>query len=137
MSHFSELTRGFPAQFLDVLPLPMVVTKPLSDSSNSLIVFVNRSFSEQIGWSLKEIPDKQHWFELAFPDPDYKRVIERQWELALLNARETNDDFVFMETNIMTKFGHERRFKLFIQIHSIMLPGYHLTGFAKPEKPLL
>ncbi|MBI5582873.1 MAG: response regulator, partial [Deltaproteobacteria bacterium] len=48
--------------------------------------YVNPRFTEIFGYSLEDIPDRNYWFGLAYPDPDYRREIISTWRQAQENA---------------------------------------------------
>lgn len=123
-----------PKEFFNLLPLPILIHKPLLDDLNSPIVFLNTQFLTEIGWTLEDIPDKNHWWQAAYPDSTYQKVIERQWELGVSNALEKTESFVFINANIMSKFSGPRRYKIYTQINSQMLPGYNVVAFGKSDE---
>jgi PAS domain-containing protein len=47
----------------DMLPVPILVIELKEESLNHNIIYSNNVFSNIIGWSLEEIPDKNHWWK--------------------------------------------------------------------------
>jgi PAS domain S-box-containing protein len=43
-------------------------------------LYVNPYFTKITGYTLADIPDKQTWFQKAYPDPDYRQQIIDTWE---------------------------------------------------------
>lgn len=121
--------KDIPEEFFNMLPLPIVVTEYRHDDLNYPIVFLNQAFIEQIGWELTDIPDKNTWWQTVYPNKDYAKVIERQWELAILAAEETGQGLVYMDVNLTTKDKGEKRYKIYTQINSQLLPGYYIVAF--------
>ena len=37
-------------------------------------------------YSREEIPDVAHWWPLAYPDPEYRREVEGEWQRRILKA---------------------------------------------------
>jgi PAS domain S-box-containing protein len=43
-------------------------------------LYVNPYFTKITGYTLADIPDKQAWFENAYPDPDYRQQVFDTWK---------------------------------------------------------
>ena len=41
--------------------------------------YVNPRFTEILGYALKDLPNKQTWFEKAYPDPAYRSGVVKTW----------------------------------------------------------
>lgn len=121
----------FPSEFLDRLPLPLLVAKLVNNTLNYPNVFLNQRFLAEIGWSLDEIPDKNTWWQTAYPDRQYQKVVERQWELAMITARESGQNVVSLDVNIMTKFRDLQRYNVFTPNESELLPGFLVIALVK------
>ena len=55
------MSKSIPTAFLDMLPAPILVAELKKECLNHIIIYSNNAFDNIIGWSLKEIPDKEHW----------------------------------------------------------------------------
>ena len=42
--------------------------------------YLNPRFSEMVGYSLKDVPDLNTWFETAYPDTDYRKKVIESWQ---------------------------------------------------------
>ncbi|KXI29127.1 hypothetical protein [Paraglaciecola hydrolytica] len=126
-------SEALPKEFFNLLPLPILVNRPLANDLNSPIVFLNEHFLAEIGWTLDDIPDKNSWWKLAYPEPSYSNVIERQWELVVSNAMEKPESFISINANVTTKFSNVRRYKIYTQIKSQFLLGYNVIAFGKSD----
>lgn len=49
--------------------------------------FVNDRFVQTFGYTLEDVPTLQHWAQLAYPDPDYRKNAMALWLAAVDNAR--------------------------------------------------
>jgi PAS domain S-box-containing protein len=67
---------------LDATPFPVA----LVDLHDEHIQFWSRSALTMFGHTA---PTAQAWYELAYPDPEYRRAVIEQWKPALENARRT------------------------------------------------
>jgi hypothetical protein len=114
-----------------MLPLPILIVEIIEDSLNHPIVYLNPNFINNIGWSLDEIPDKEHWWQAAYPDPQYQQVVERLWEISMESKDSNNDNFVLLTVNIMTKYNGVKRFKVYTELKSALLNGYYVIAFEE------
>jgi PAS domain-containing protein len=126
-----------PTKFFDMLPLPILVVENNEKSLNHSIVYLNPSFSKIIGWSLDEIPDKEHWWHTAYPDPQYQKVVERLWEMSIESKGTNNDNFVLMAVNIATKPNGIKRFNVYTELESALLDGYYVVAFEETNESIL
>ena len=131
------LVKGFnlamliPTKFLDMLPLPILVVEKTEQTLNHPVVYLNLNFSKIIGWNLDEIPDKEHWWRTAYPDPQYQKVVERLWEISIESKNLDNDNLVLMTVNIMTKNNGIKRFKVYTEMESALLDEYYVVAFEE------
>tara|TARA_R110002096_G_scaffold148254_1_gene308809 strand:- start:257 stop:619 length:363 start_codon:yes stop_codon:yes gene_type:complete len=117
-----------------MLPLPIIVVEDIEETLNHPLVYLNASFSKVIGWDLEEIPDKEHWWQIAYPDPQYQKVVARLWEMTMESKGSNNDNFVIMTVNIMTKHNGSKRFKVYTELESALLEGYYVVAFEETSE---
>lgn len=118
-----------PTRFFDILPVPILVTKLHPNEELERIVYVNKSFIRELGWTLEDIPTKATWWRTAYPDVDYQKVIARQWELQVAHAKEVEDSFVTMQANVETKHAGQKRFEIYTQIDADMISDHWVIVF--------
>ena len=118
-----------------MLPVPTLVIELKKECLNHNIIYSNNAFNNIIGWSLEEIPDKDHWWQKAYPDPTYQKIIENQWELIMETIDPNNDSFVTMTINIMTKYNGVKRFKVNTELKSALVDGYYAVTFEEIFEP--
>lgn len=119
-----------------MLPLPIIVAEVVEGTLNQPLVYVNSSFSKIIGWDLEDIPDKEHWWKTAYPDPQYQKVVERLWEMGIESSGTDDDNFVLVTVNIMTKHNGSKRFKVYTELESTLLDGYHVVAFEEIDESI-
>ncbi|WP_299080593.1 hypothetical protein [uncultured Paraglaciecola sp.] len=125
------MPKPIPTKFFDMLPIPIIVVENVEDSLNHPIVYINPSFTEVIGWNILDIPDKEHWWKAAYPDPQYQKVVERLWEISMESSGLGNNNFVIVTVNIMTKHQGIKRFKVYTEHRSGLLEGYYVVAFEE------
>lgn len=118
-----------------MLPVPILVVELKKETLNHNVMYLNNAFNNIIGWSLKEIPDKEHWWQKAYPDPDYQKVVENLWELSMETVDINKDSFVTMTVNIMTKCFGVKRFKVNTELKSALVDGYYVVTFEEVFEP--
>jgi len=123
------LSKPIPTTFFDMLPLPIAIVEHAEDTLNHAIVYLNNSFKNIIGWSLEEVPDKEQWWQKAYPDPHYQKVVENLWELSMESIEENNDSFVLVTVNIVTKHNGTKRFKVYTELKTVLMDGYYVVAF--------
>ncbi|MDG1751222.1 MAG: PAS domain-containing protein [Thalassotalea sp.] len=123
--------KSIPTEILDNSPVPILVVELTEDSLNHAIIYSNKAFIDSIGWSLEEIPDKNHWWKKAYPDPSYQKVVENLWELSMESADLKNDSYVTITVNIMTKFNGVKRFNVHTELQSTLKDGYYVVKFEE------
>ena len=125
------MSKSIPTKLFDMLPLPILVVELDEDNLNHTLIYLNNSFANIIGWSLAEIPDKDHWWQKAYPDPNYQKVVESLWELGMESIDSKNDKFVTVTVNIMTKSNGVKRFKVHTELKSALVDGYYVVTFEE------
>ncbi|MCK6394897.1 PAS domain S-box protein [Zoogloea sp.] len=68
-------------QLFEVAPMPLALV-----GANGVVLDINRSFTETLGYTLADVPDMETWWRLAYPDPDYRRWAQATWGAALREA---------------------------------------------------
>lgn len=131
------MAKPIPTQFFDLLPLPIVIVETSGEPLSQPLVYLNPSFTELIGWSLEEVPNKEQWWKVAYPDPQYQKVVERLWEMNVETLGSEKDNFVIMSVNIMTKHRGMKRFKVYTELRSALLEGFHVVAFEEIDEEVL
>ena len=103
-------------------PLPMLV----ADSASAQAQLINQRFRSLIGYRLEEIKDVNHWWSLAYPDPDYRRQISTEWQQQVERALATDGLIGPMEAGIVCADGQTRTFLGF----SVILNKRYLVMFV-------
>lgn len=69
--------RDFLSSLLDWLNLGITVW-----DADGRLVMINKGFSELTGYTLEDIQDLDGWFPKAYPDPEYRRHVQADWNLS-------------------------------------------------------
>ena len=71
----------------------------------------------------------------AYPDPDYQKVVERQWELVVSDAKELSETLVSIDVNIATKSQATKRFRVSSFLSENLCPGYNVVVLTRLPNP--
>ncbi|MBA6348365.1 MULTISPECIES: hypothetical protein [unclassified Colwellia] len=123
--------KQIPTTSFDLLPLPIMVVELNKEALNHTIVYLNQEFINIVGWDLTDIPDKNHWWQKAYPDPHYQKVVESLWELSMESIDAEKDSFVAVTVNIQTKSHGVKRFKVYTELKSALMDGYYVVAFEE------
>jgi len=88
---------------LDACPVPCALN---DDEQN--ITYLNKAFTDIVGYTLEDIPNLSAWWPKAYPDKEYRDWVSVSWGERLAQARETGGRFEPMELNIHCKDGRIR-----------------------------
>ncbi|MCF7928981.1 MAG: PAS domain S-box protein [Spirochaetales bacterium] len=103
------------------LPVPVL----LSTGKSEKVLSVNEKFMELFGYTKEDIPDVSHWWELAYPDPEYRRQVSSRWEELLRRAAETGKEIEPVEAYIHCKDGRVR----YVSVRAFSLDELHMVVF--------
>lgn len=119
-------------EFLDIVPIPVLVSELIDNGKSSVTRvhrFLNLAFLEQIGYTMDEIPDIEHWFKLAYPEDDMRKNVMEEWfqvvNKSLVEGRNTAE----VSALIHCKNGQKRWFTVTAQVHSKITPNMHIVAF--------
>ncbi|MDZ7665269.1 MAG: PAS domain S-box protein [Desulfotignum sp.] len=66
-------------------------------------LYVNPYFTKITGYTLKDIPTKETWFEKAYPDKKYRKQVSEAWGRDSNSAQEQNREFKIICKNGQSK----------------------------------
>ena len=103
---------------------------PLSialNNSQGNITYVNRAFTEALGYTAEDIPTLDAWWPLAYPDAAYRQWVIQTWQKHMQEARQTGAAFVPMELTIRGKDNSVRTFTVSAAMLDENLAETHLV----------
>jgi PAS domain S-box-containing protein len=72
------------------------------------IPYSNDKFRELFGYTLEDMPTVEQWFQLAYPDQEYRQTVVSNWQIAVENAQNSGPEIEPIEVNISCKDGSTR-----------------------------
>lgn len=70
---------------IEFLPFPVSIVDGGQNTE-----YINKAFTDVLGYNIEDIPDTLTWFNLAYPDPDYRREVIARWQRDVANNKENN-----------------------------------------------
>lgn len=134
MTVFSSLIsndlQAYVKQMLDAIPMPLIVsqTDP-KDKNNRLHIHLNRSFIKEFGYTIDTLPDIRSWFEVAYPDINYREEINLAWEESVKNANRLGYDTAELPALICDANNKSRWYMVTAQINTRCRSDIHVVAF--------
>jgi len=122
------------AQLIDNSPIAMVV----SVGPKEHIERINQKFIEVFGYTIKDMPDTDHWWSLAYPDEKYREEIKALWQTRVEKAVRDKNRIDPMEAMVVCKDGSRRyvEFRLSSIGQKRLVTFVDLTEHKQAEKVL-
>ncbi|MHC1742545.1 MAG: PAS domain S-box protein [Syntrophobacteraceae bacterium] len=89
-------------QLFDFAPLPLCYA-----NKEGSILNRNARFMQVFGYDPETVPTLSEWWQLAYPDPEYRRWVVGTWETAVRQARENHTDIEPIEYRMTCRNGSE------------------------------
>lgn len=90
---------------IEAVPIPLA----LNDAPGN-ITYLNRAFTQLLGYTTTDVPDLSSWWHLAYPDPQYRQWVTDIWQKKMDEAKRSGKPFDSMEFAITCKDGITRTF---------------------------
>lgn len=118
---------------IEASPVAMAV----NDEHGSLTL-LNPKFVETFGYTLADIPNMAAWRPLAYPAPDYRQRVEREWQAAVDKATLEGPELEPMEHSVACKDGTVRyiRFSMAPLGSSNLVIFYDLSERKRDEQKI-
>ena len=90
-------------RMFDLVPVPLV-----NVDGAGTILNLNRRFVETFGYGAEDLPDLDHWWRAAYPDPEYRRWVIEHWRGLVGLAATDGRDIEPTEYEVTCKDGTVR-----------------------------
>ncbi len=87
---------------------PFAIATSRNTESGMIIARLNQRFVDMFGWTNDELPTVEVWFEKAYPDPEYRKMIARLWEERITVAKRNGTLIQPLEARVRCKNGDEK-----------------------------
>lgn len=99
-----EILRKFEANYrkmLDHLPVAVIISLGIEQK----MLYQNPRFIELFGHTFEEFSEVSEWWPIAYPDPEYREWVSKEWNSRLAEAIKNQSAIEPMEANITTRDG--------------------------------
>ena len=114
----------------DFLPYPFIIAEVINGIHFN--TFLNEKFSEEIGYTLEEIPTIETWYDYAYPDEIYKENVIRAWNQEEIKSKQEGKVFVKMKSQVTCKNG----IKKWYEIKASVVDKLHVVAFVDIDKEI-
>lgn len=90
-------------QLFELAPVPLVLTTP-----EGRVSAVNRQWSSLLGYSVEDVPDLEHWWAQAYPDPALQARARASWAAGVAQLSAGGGEINAMEVQVRCKNGATR-----------------------------
>lgn len=97
----------------------------ISDAHHKAI-FVNKRFTELVGYTIEDMPSVDSWFSLAYPDKEYREMVKKTWFEKTSIAIATNSPMPPMEYQVRCKDGRT----VWIEFRMAASQGFNIIFFT-------
>ncbi|WP_328986332.1 ATP-binding protein [Thiorhodovibrio winogradskyi] len=87
-------------------PLPTLI----SSGADERVLMVNQRFREVLGYEIDDIPDIEHWWLKAYPEPSYRARVKTEWQQKMQRAMAGQSALEPVEARIRCGDGQTRIF---------------------------
>lgn len=98
--------------FLKLVPLPICYV-----TTHGEVMYANDRFTSVFGYTIQDVPTLDAWWLHAYPDPEYRHVVQETWHRVVREAFESGEDIEPVEYQISCRNG---------AIKSVMVSGITL-----------
>lgn len=88
---------------IEFLPYPILIAEVTADGARHLSA--NKSFEQEIGYTLDEIPTLESWYQKAYPDESYRNQLMITWRQLYEDARQSGKTSVTSAALVQTKYN--------------------------------
>lgn len=119
---------------MDFVPIPLLLSEAINPDLNEPNGrrnhrFINKAFTEQIGYDLEDMPDFESYFAKAYPDADYRADRLRDWHSVVEQSERNGQAKAETQSLIQCKNGEKRWFIVTAELHSHIQPNCHMVAF--------
>ncbi len=90
-------------RLLDMMPIPLAYV-----SGHGEVIFYNQCFTRILGYRKDEVKSIAQWWELAYPDPEYRAQVMDAWNQLVRQATVEGTDVEAREYEVTCKNGEQR-----------------------------
>lgn len=94
------------------LPYPFIITEIQTFDSSFESLFFNENLVEEFGYTTQDIPDVDTWYELMYPDENYRNEVREAWNDKLIAALGNHEKVVKIKARLKPKGKEEKWYEI-------------------------
>src|SRR5579871_1722169 len=102
-------------EFYDTIDL--IITPVIIADNSTICQYVNKAFTNQIGYRPEDIPDQPAWFNIAYKDEAYRNEVRNNWIKRIDAAKTKNETHAHMVSKIDCADGTSKWFDIHESIY--------------------
>jgi PAS domain S-box-containing protein len=106
---------------LDHLPVAVILSLRIEQK----MLYQNPRFIELFGHTFEEFSEISEWWSIAYPDPEYREWVSKEWNSRLAEAIKNQSEIEPMEVNITAKDGSTKH----VCVHGTVLGDMNFITF--------
>jgi signal transduction histidine kinase len=110
----------------DFLPYPFIVTEIETFDRQFESLFFNQKLIEEFGYTTRDIPDVDTWYELLYPDEAYRNEIREAWNAKLIDCASRNEKVVKIKARLKPKDREEKWY----EIKTFFMENFFVLAFV-------
>jgi PAS domain S-box-containing protein len=121
-------------EMIDKSPMPITVV-----NNEARMVYSNASSNKLFGYSVSDVPDLETWWQRAYPDPEYRKAVVKEWIEGYKSLQATQKSYGPSEHKVTSADGSVHD----IEFHVVPLGDFSfvimndMTRHRKAEAELL
>lgn len=84
-------------------------------NEEGLVLLINEAFQRLFGYDLKALSNLSQWWAEAYPDPEYRAMVFREWHARLEHTDSTGEQFEPLEVHVSCLDGEVRDIEFNVQ----------------------
>lgn len=110
----------------DFLPYPFIITEIETFDSRFESLFFNENLIQEFGYTIKDIPDVDTWYELLYPDVNYRNEIREVWNKMINDAVSRDEKVAKIKARLKPKDKEEKWY----EIKAFFVGKFHILAFV-------
>ncbi|MCL9804990.1 HAMP domain-containing histidine kinase [Flavobacterium amniphilum] len=108
------------------LPYPFIITEIETHDTSFESLFFNENLVKEFGYTVQDIPDVDTWYELLYPDENYRNEIRQVWNEKIEKAIINNEKEVKIKVRLKPKDRDEKWY----EVKTFFMENFFVLAFV-------
>ena len=108
------------------LPYPFIITEIETHDTSFESLFFNENLVKEFGYTVQDIPDVDTWYELLYPDENYRNEIRQAWNEKIQDAIEKNEKVVKIKVRLKPRYKDEKWY----EVKTFFMDNFFVLAFV-------